>query len=79
MTELNPTPDSCEQHAFESLLDLREAAAILGMHRKTLEAMARNGEVPAVKLGKRWKFRLSSLDLWVENRLHSTTQPGTPC
>lgn len=65
--------------AFEPLLDLQEAAAILGMHRKTLEAMARHGEVPAVKLGKRWKFRLSSLDLWVENRLHSTTQPGTPC
>ena len=59
--------------SFERLLDLREAASILGMHWKTLERMARNRKVPALKVGKRWKFRLSSLNTWLENELNSTT------
>jgi excisionase family DNA binding protein len=57
---------------FERLLDLREAALILGLHWKTLEEMARNRKVPALKLGKRWRFRLSSLNTWLENELNST-------
>jgi len=59
--------------SFERLLDLREAAAILGMHWKTLEGMARSRKVPALKVGKRWRFRLSSLNTWLENELNSTT------
>ena len=58
---------------FEPLLNLVEAASVLGMHWKTLERMARNKKVPALKLGKRWKFRLSSLNLWLEDGLNSTT------
>lgn len=58
---------------FEPLLNLEEAAKILGMHWKTLERMARNKKVPALKVGKRWKFRLTSLNTWLEHGLNSTT------
>jgi excisionase family DNA binding protein len=58
---------------FERLLNLQEAASLLGMHWKTLEGMARNRKVPALKVGKRWRFRLSSLNIWLENGLNSTT------
>jgi excisionase family DNA binding protein len=58
---------------FEPLLNLEEAAKILGMHWKTLERMARNKKVPALKVGKRWKFRLTSLNAWLEHGLNSTT------
>ncbi len=37
---------------FEPLLNLEEAAAVLGMHWKTLERMARGRKVPALKVGK---------------------------
>ncbi len=47
---------------FEPLLNLEEAASVLGMHWKTLERMARDRKVPAFKVGKRWKFRLTSLN-----------------
>jgi excisionase family DNA binding protein len=59
--------------AFEPLLDLQEAASILGMHWKTLEGKARQHEVPAFKVGKRWRFRLSSLNSWLETGLKSNT------
>ena len=56
---------------FEPLLDLHEAASVLGMHWKTLEGKARNREIPAFKVGKRWRFRLSSLNIWLENGIKS--------
>lgn len=59
--------------AFEPLLDLHEASAVLGMHWKTLEAKARGHEVPAFKVGKRWRFRLSSLNSWLEHGINSNT------
>jgi excisionase family DNA binding protein len=58
---------------FEPLLDLHEAASVLGMHWKTLEGKARHREVPAFKVGKRWRFRLSSLNTWLETGLKSNT------
>jgi excisionase family DNA binding protein len=58
---------------FEELLNLREAASILGLHWKTLEGMARSRKIPALKVGKRWRFRLSSLNAWLEDGLNSTT------
>jgi excisionase family DNA binding protein len=58
---------------FEPLLNVQEAAEVLGMHGKTLERMAWNKKIPAMKVGKRWRFRLSSLNLWLENELNSTT------
>ncbi len=62
-----------DDRQFERLLNLHEAASILGMHWKTLEGMARNRKIPALKVGKRWRFRLSSLNHWLENGLNSTT------
>lgn len=59
--------------SFEPLLNLQEASAILGMHAKTLETKAREQKIPAIKVGKRWRFRLSSLNNWVENELQSST------
>ena len=58
---------------FERLLDLQEAALILGMHWKTLEIKARHREVPALKVGKRWRFRLSSLNSWLDDGINSNT------
>ena len=62
-----------QRREFEPLLNLDAAAAVLGMHWKTLERMARNRKVPALKVGKRWKFRLTSLNGWLEDGLNSTT------
>jgi excisionase family DNA binding protein len=57
--------------AFEELLDLRETASLLGMHWKTLETMARTRKIPALKVGKRWRFRVSSLNRWLEHEINS--------
>lgn len=62
--------------AFERLLNLQEAAALLEMHWKTLESMARKGAVPAFRVGRRWRFRASLLNQWLEKGLvaHGETE-----
>ena len=64
---------------FEQLLTLKEAANLLGIHWKTLEIQARRGEVPATKIGNRWRFRTSVLDKWLASRFGPTRaeNPGT--
>jgi excisionase family DNA binding protein len=53
---------------FEPLLDSSEAATLLRIHPKTLQRMARNGEVSAVQIGKLWRFRASELDAWLRSK-----------
>ena len=54
---------------FEKLLNQEEAAELLGIHPETLRRMAVRGEIPALRVGRFWKFRGSALDAWVSSRL----------
>jgi excisionase family DNA binding protein len=53
---------------FERLLDVREAAQVLRLHPDTVKKMAEGRRVPAIKLGKYWRFRLSELDFWIRSK-----------
>jgi hypothetical protein len=65
--ELTDGPIFMTNQNFEPLLRADEAALLLGgMHPKTLMRLARLGEVPALKIGKCWFFRASSLNAWVD-------------
>jgi len=59
-------PSAVREEEFEPLLDSEEAAALLKIHPKTLQKLARNGEVTAIQIGKLWRFRASALDEWVK-------------
>jgi excisionase family DNA binding protein len=50
---------------FEPLLDVAEAAMLLRMHPRTLRAKARKRIIPAIQVGKRWRFRASTLNDWL--------------
>jgi excisionase family DNA binding protein len=54
-----------ELHRFEPLLDTHEAAALLRIHPKTLQKMARAGTVPGHRFCDLWRFRVSELDSWL--------------
>jgi excisionase family DNA binding protein len=56
---------------FEQLLDSDEAAALLKIHPKTLQKMARNGEITGVQIGKLWRFRASVLNAWLAHKMAS--------
>jgi excisionase family DNA binding protein len=63
----------------EYYVDASVAARFLGLHRRTLLRMAREGMVPAHPLGegerKLWRFLLSELDDWMQERVNSGRRP----
>ena len=64
-------PVADHESVFEPILDTEEAATLLRMHPKTLQKMARSGEIPAFRIGKGWGFRASMLNKWLETRVAS--------
>jgi excisionase family DNA binding protein len=44
-------------HTFEPLLDDKQAGELLGLHCKTVQRLARRGEIPAVRIGRYWRYR----------------------
>jgi len=63
--------------AYEPLLNDVEAAQFLGgLHAKSVQRMARRGEIPAYRIGKYWRYRASELSAWLV--LHSTGQNNPP-
>lgn len=51
---------------FEPLLDSSEAAALLRIHPKTLQRLARTGEIAGIQIGRLWRFRVSALNRWLQ-------------
>lgn len=56
---------------LEQLLDTEEAAALLNIHPKTLQKMARSGEIVGVQIGKLWRCRASVLNPGLRERMAS--------
>jgi excisionase family DNA binding protein len=63
---------------FERVLNTVEAAALLQIHPKTLQKMAREGTVPAFRIGDLWRFRASALDEWLRSKLGRRTPLESP-
>ncbi len=57
---------------IEPLWNETQAADFLGLHPKTVQRMARRGELPAYRIGRYWRYRASELDSWL--RVQSSGQ-----
>ncbi len=76
MNHLQPTkfaPSPSQSHprkefVFEPLLDSDEAAQLLRIHPKTLQRMARTGQIHGIQVGKLWRFRASDLEGWIQRK-----------
>jgi excisionase family DNA binding protein len=57
-----------DQTVADPLLDANDAAALLKISAYTVRQRARRREIPAIRLGKFWRFRRSSLDAWIADQ-----------
>ena len=62
----------------EPLIDAKAAAELLGIHERTVRDKAQAGELPGLRIGTRWRFRESSLDLWIRGQLPYAGHPRSP-
>ncbi|MBN1933676.1 MAG: helix-turn-helix domain-containing protein [Anaerolineae bacterium] len=53
---------------FPSIMTITEVAEYLGLHELTVRRLAREGQLPALKLGRQWRVKKDLLEKWIENR-----------
>ena len=54
------------------VMNIRQASQYLGISPDTLYRYITEGEIPAFKLGNRWKLRKTILDRWMERKMTLT-------
>jgi excisionase family DNA binding protein len=73
-----PTPYTSSE-GFEPYVSAEAAARYLDIKPKTLLEKAGKGQIPAYPWGdgmrKTWRFKLSEVDEWMKNRVHSGHRP----
>lgn len=50
---------------MEPLLDVHQVAAIMSIHVKKVQRLARTGVLPCIKVGAVYRFRAATLEAWI--------------
>jgi len=53
---------------MEELLTTDELATYLKVHEMTLYKLLQVGDIPAIKVGRRWRFKREMIDEWLKVR-----------
>jgi len=65
--------------SMEPFVTTTEVAKFLGLCRRTVAKMAREGRIPAHPVSgtarRTWRFKLSELDEWMQGRINSVRRP----
>jgi excisionase family DNA binding protein len=65
--------DSAADRELLSFLTTEEVLGYLKVTPRTIYRLIRTGELPAVRIGRQWRFRRGDLDEWLERQRHSMT------
>jgi excisionase family DNA binding protein len=50
------------------IMTIAEVSQYLGLHELTVRRLAREGAIPALKLGRQWRIKRDLLEKWIEQR-----------
>ena len=64
-------PVASERNPTVQLMDSEEAAALMKVHPKTLQKLARRGELKGIHVGKLWRFREVDIADWIQRQVAS--------
>ncbi len=53
---------------YPPIMTIAEVARYLGLHELTVRRLAREGAIPALKLGRQWRVKRDLLETWIETR-----------
>ena len=56
------------------LLNVKQVAEYLQLKESTIYSWAQDGKIPAIKIGRTWRFRRTDLDSWLERHLKGETK-----
>lgn len=56
---------------MQKLMTIKEVADYLRLSKVTVYKMTRQGKIPALKIGKQWRYNKSEIDSWVKQKSNS--------
>jgi len=65
-----------EDPRASDVLDADEASAWLKIPKSTLYKLCTEGEIPAAKVGRHWRFHRVTLEKWLLDRTTTKEQEG---
>ena len=60
--------------ADDQLMSVKELAAYLQVDVSSIYLWSQRGQIPAMKVGKMWRYRRSEIDAWLESRRSQPTE-----
>lgn len=54
---------------IDQIMTIEEVARYLSLHELTVRRLAREGEIPAFKIGRQWRVKKNLLDRWIEREV----------
>lgn len=61
-----------------ALLRTRDVQALIDVDRSTIYRMAEDGRIPAIKVGRQWRFPEDRIEAWLASRSTSPAPVGVP-
>jgi excisionase family DNA binding protein len=62
----------------DTFLTTDEVLKYLQVNLRTIYRLIKAGKLPAVRVGRQWRFRTKDLDAWLESQRHASAHPDTP-
>jgi excisionase family DNA binding protein len=62
----------------ESFLTTEEVLDYLQVNLRTVYRLIKAGKIPAVRVGRQWRFRKRDIDAWLESQRPRTARQGPP-
>jgi PTS system nitrogen regulatory IIA component len=63
--------------ADDQLMSVKELAEYLNVNISTVYMWSQHGQIPAMKMGKMWRFRRSEIDAWLTERRSPAVERDT--
>jgi len=61
----------------DKIMTIEEVARYLSLHELTVRRLAREGEIPAFKIGRQWRVKKNLLDRWIEREVMRNIGEGS--
>ncbi len=68
MTESSIPTGSGSGMNENDMLTIAQVATFLKLHELTVRRLAREGELPAFKIGRQWRIKRDLLEKWISER-----------
>src|SRR5687768_18309596 len=62
----------------DHFLTTEEVLAYLQVNLRTVYRLIKAGRIPAVRVGRQWRFRRRDIDAWLESQRPRTTRTASP-